>query len=85
LATASVVTGALGLVAGFIPGLWIVALVLAGVALATGLPTMRHGRDATGYGAARIGVALAVAAAVVGLLNLGIWYDAFDYFTVTDR
>ncbi len=81
LATASVVTGGLGAVIALLPAFWTVAFVLAAVALVTGLLVVREGPTASGYRTARIGVALGVLAAVLGVLNLAVSSDVFDYFT----
>lgn len=78
-ATVAVAAGALGVVAGIIPRLGVGALILAAVALFTGVPAMRR-RDATSS-RARIGVVLAVIAVVLGALNVAIQIDAFNYFT----
>lgn len=77
----SLVTGGLGVVAGIIPLLGAGAVLLALVALAFGLPSLRHGPSAAGFRYARLGVVLAVVAIIVGVINLGIQLDWFDYFT----
>lgn len=78
-ATVAVVAGVLAVVAGIIPRLGVGALILAAVALLTGVPAMRR-RDATSS-RARTGVALAVVAVVLGAVNIAIQLDAFNYFT----
>ena len=78
-ATVAVVAGALAVVAGIIPKLGVGALILAAVALLTGVPAMRR-KDATSS-RARIGVILAVVAVVLGAVNIAIQLDAFNYFT----
>ena len=79
--TVAVVTGALGVVAGIVPKLGVGALILAVIALVSGVPVMRGGRHGPDFGRARTGVVLAVIAIVLGLLNLAIQLDVFDYFT----
>lgn len=80
----SLATGALGVVAGIVPLLGVVALVLAGAAFATGVPPMRDGHQAPGYRYARIGIVLAVIAVLLGAINLAIQLDLFNYFTTGD-
>lgn len=82
--TTSIVAGALGAIAGIIPRLGVAALVLAGVALLAGLPTLRSERSGRTQRYARIGVTLAVAAIVLGILNIAIQLDMFAYFTADD-
>lgn len=84
LATASVVTGGLGAVIALIPAFWTVALPLAAVALVTGLLVVRDGASTPGYRTARIGVVLGIVAGVLGVLNLAINLDVFDYFSDPD-
>ena len=79
-ATVAVVSGALGVIAGIIPRLGVGALILAVVALVAGVPAMRRG-DRASSSRARIGVVLAVAAIVLGAVNIAIQLDAFNYFT----
>lgn len=78
-ATVAVVAGALAVIAGIIPKLGVGALILAAVALLTGVPAMGR-RDATSS-RARIGVLLAVVAVLLGAVNIAIQLDAFNYFT----
>ena len=84
LATASVITGGLGAVIALVPAFWTVALPLAVVALVAGLIVVRQGPAAHGYRTARIGVGLGIAAAVLGVLNLAINLDVFNYFSNPD-
>lgn len=79
--TAAVVVGVLGVIAGIIPKLGVGALILAVVALLAGIPTMRQGPRAAGFSRARLGVVLAVVAIVLGVLNIAIQLDVFNYFT----
>jgi lysylphosphatidylglycerol synthetase-like protein (DUF2156 family) len=81
---ASLVAGALGVVAGIVPKLGVAALILAVVAFAAGIPSMRHGTRAAGFRYARIGVVLAVIAVLLGVLNVAIQIELFDYFTTGD-
>lgn len=79
-ATVAVVAGVLAVIAGIIPELGVGALILAAVALVAGISSLRRGRGAPGFGRARFGVVLAVVAAILGVLNIGIQMDLFDYF-----
>lgn len=80
----SAVTGGLGVAVGLIPRAGAFALILAVVALAAGIPSMREGRSAPGFATGRIGVLLGALALVVGILNIGIQLDWFTYFTTGD-
>lgn len=80
----SAVTGGLGVAVGLIPLAGAGALILAVIAFATGAPSLRRGRAASGYATARIGVVLGLVALVVGVLNIGIQLDWFTYFTTGD-
>ena len=79
--TVAVVCGALGVIAGIIPRLGVGAVILAVIALVAGVPAMRGDRESSASKRARIGVFLAVAALVLGALNIAIQLDLFDYFT----
>lgn len=79
-ATVAVVTGVLGAIAGIIPKVGVLAIILGLVALVAGISAVRHGPAAPGFSRGRIGVALAVAALVLGVINIGIQLDWFDYF-----
>lgn len=82
--TIAVIAGVLGVLAGIIPNLGVGAVILAVVALVAGIPTMHHGQSHPGFKRARAGVVLAVIAIVLGVLNIAIQGDAFDYFTTGD-
>lgn len=82
-ATVAVVTGALGVIVGIIPKLGVGALILAAIALVAGVPATRSGRRAPTFSRARTGVVLAVIAVVLGILNIAIQLDVFDYFTTS--
>lgn len=75
------ISGAVGVIAAFIPGLFFVAWLLGAVAIAAGLPTFRRGRGESDYGTARFAVVAGALALVFGVVNLGIVLDWFTYFT----
>lgn len=78
--TVAVVVGVPAVIVGIIPKLGVGALILAAVALAAGIPSLRHGRASPGFSRARLGVVLAVVAVIIGVLNIGIQLDWFDFF-----
>jgi len=80
----AVVAGGLGAIAGFIPRLGVLAVALGLVALASGAGRARADEPGTGRQVARVGVALAVVAIVVGVVNIAIQLDLFAYFTADD-
>lgn len=80
----SVVLGAFGVLAAFIPGLFWVAWLLGAVAIAVSLPVLRRGRAAPSHGLARVAFGAGLLAIVIGVLNLGITADWFTYFTTDD-
>lgn len=86
--TAAAVLGAIGAAVGvaaaLIPGLFFVGWLLGGAAIAAGLPAFRQGRAASDYGIARFAVFAGALAVVLGVVNLGIVLDWFDYFTADD-
>lgn len=69
---ASLVAGAAGIVAAILPGLGILALALAAVAIGTGVPAMRQGPGARCFPHARIGVVLGMIAVLLGFLSLAV-------------
>lgn len=78
----AIIVGALGVVAAFIPGLWWFAWILAVVAIAIALPAVRQGPTGPSYRLSRIAVGAGIVALIIGLLNLGITQDWFEYFNV---
>lgn len=82
LTTVATVLGLLGVVAGVVPGLWILALPIGVVTLAVAEPVRRRGPGTAGHRSARAAVVLAVVALALGVINLGISVELFDYFTV---
>ena len=82
--TGSVIAGGLGVVTALVPRLGFAAITLGLVALAAAFLAGRTDDDRNGRKYARIGVALAIAAFVLGAVNFAIQADAFSYFTTAD-
>jgi len=70
LGTVSAAAGAAGVVVGILPLVGVSALLLAAVAIGTGVPAMRSGPEGVGFHRGRTGVVLGMIAVVVGLASL---------------
>lgn len=81
LGVGSVTAGGLGAAVAVIPRLGVIALVLGVVAFAVGVPALRSGSGTASRKYARFGIVLALTALVLGLLNLAIQAELFNYFT----
>ena len=79
------IAGVLGVMAGLIPGLFWLAWILGAIAIAVALPARRRGPADPSHGLSRIVLGAGVAALVLGLINLGIAVDGFNYFTTGDE
>lgn len=77
----SIVLGGIGIMAGIVPRLGVIAIVLAAVTLMIALPAIRTGRDAPGHRYARVGAALGVVALLLGAVNIAIQLELFNDFT----
>lgn len=78
---ASLIIGAHGAVLAIIPGLGVIALVVAAVAFAVGVTAMRAGSEGDRRKYARFGIVLSLAALVLGVINVAIQAELFSYFT----
>jgi len=78
LAVAVLVLGIVGVVAGLIPILFIVAFACGALAVALGIPAVRAGRLRGRRVMAWIGLALGVVAIVLGGVGVAIVSDAFE-------
>ena len=68
----SLLTGGGGVVVATLPSLGLLALALAVVALATGVPAMRRGPRSRCFSTARTGVVLGMIAVLLGFVSLAM-------------
>lgn len=68
----SLSAGAAGVVVAILPSLGIVALVLAALAIGTGVPAMRKGTGTACFALARTGVVLGMIAVLLGFISLAM-------------
>lgn len=66
--------GAAGILFAVLPGLGLLALALAAVAIGTGVPAMRQGPHAPCFPYARIGLVLGMIAVLLGFLSLAVQF-----------
>lgn len=79
-AVIAVIVGVMAVVAGFIPGFFWAAWLLGVIAIVASLPALRQGPAAPSHTLARVAAGAGALALIVGLLNLGITLEWFDYF-----
>ena len=68
----SLLAGGVGVVVATLPGLGLLALALAALALATGVPAMRRGPRSRCFSTARTGVVLGMIAVLLGFVSLAM-------------
>lgn len=68
----SLLAGGVGIVVATLPGLGLLALALAVLALATGVPAMRRGPRSRSFSTARTGVVLGMIAVLLGFVSLAM-------------
>lgn len=79
-AVIAVIVGVIGAIVSFVPGLFWAAWILGAIAIGVSLPALKQGPTAPSHGLARVAAGAGALALVVGLINLGITLDWFDYF-----
>ncbi|MCO8126106.1 hypothetical protein NHL50_02670 [Acidimicrobiia bacterium EGI L10123] len=68
----SLLAGGAGVVVATLPGLGLLALALAALAIASGVPAMRKGPGAASFSKARTGVVLGMIAVLLGVISLAM-------------
>lgn len=68
----SLLAGGVGVVVATLPSLGLLALALAALALATGVPAMRRGPRSRCFSTARTGVVLGMIAVLLGFVSLAM-------------
>jgi len=68
----SLLAGGAGVVVATLPRLGLLALALAALAIATGVPAMREGPGASCFSKARTGVVLGMIAVLLGVVSLAM-------------